>query len=152
LSEMGRAAPLSLLFAALIAIASYVLSYRRCLFRLPELEGMKAGRVGVRGNWMFRLLDRLILRTPVQRAGYRFVLKTVFRHEAPALVLGGFAIVGILIASGTIFSAFERGRNLEVVPSSKLLSIPLVLNYCLLLGTRMVFDIPAKLSANWTFR
>jgi hypothetical protein len=151
LAQLGRIAPLALLTVCLVAVAGYSLSYRRCFVRLPELEGMPAGQPGARTAFIFRLLDSSILRTPVQSAGYRFVFKTLFRSETHALALVGFATLGIVIASGTLFSAYD-GKGLKALPSPALLSIPLILNYCLLIGIRLIFDIPANLAANWIFR
>jgi hypothetical protein len=151
LGQLGRIAPLALLTVGLVAVAGYSLSYRRCFVRLPELEGMPTGQPGARTAFIFRLLDFLILRTPVQRSGYRFVFKTLFRSETHALALVGFATLGIVMASGALFSAYD-GEGLKALPSPELLSIPLILNYCLLIGIRLIFDIPSKLAANWIFR
>src|SRR5208283_6096342 len=38
------------------------------------------------------------------------------------------------------------------IPSPALLSIPLILIYCLVVGLRLVFEIPADLRANWIFK
>jgi hypothetical protein len=151
LAQLGRIAPLAVVGVCLVAAGAYALSYRRCFIRLPELANAPPGRLGARNAWIFRLLDRLILRTPVQRAGYRFALKTLLRNEAHALALGGFAALGVVLASGALFSAFD-GQGLKALPSPELLSITLILSYCLLTGVRLIFDIPANLPANWTFQ
>ena len=151
LAQLGRFAPVAVVSVFLIAVAAYALSYRRCFMRLPELASAPPGKLGTRTIWIFHWLDGALLRTPVQRAGYRFVMKTLLRNEAHALALGGFAALGVVIASEALVTAFD-GKGLRALPSPELLSIPLALSYCLLMGIRLIFDIPASLPSNWTFR
>ncbi|PYX86077.1 MAG: hypothetical protein DMG70_01460 [Acidobacteria bacterium] len=151
LAELGHVAMVALLSACAVAAAAYTLAYRRCFVRLSELADTPPGNLGTRTSWIFHLLDRLIFRTPFQRAGYRFVLKTLFRNEAHALALGGFLSLGVVFASQTLLSALN-GKGISPLPTANELSIPLILGYCLLLGVRFVFDFPAYLQANWIFR
>ncbi len=151
LTRLGHVGLLALPAVCVLALITYALSYRRCFIRLPELADAPPGRLGTRTAWIFRLLDLSILRTPFQRAGYRFALKTLLRNEPHALAFGGFAGLGLILASRALFSAFN-GKGLGALPSADILSVPLVLTYWLLLGIRFNFDIPANLPANWTFR
>jgi hypothetical protein len=151
LAELGHVAMFALVSASAVAAAAYTLAYRRCFVRLPELADAPPGRLGARSSWVFHLLDLFVFRTPFQRAGYRFVIKTLFRNEAHALALGGFLALGAVFASQALFSAFN-GKGIPDFPTSNVLSIPLILGYCMLLGIRFVFDIPAPLRANWIFR
>ena len=151
LAQWGHLAIPAVVSACLGAVATYTLSYRRCFVRLPELTDLPPGSLGVRTSWIFRRLDRSILRTPVERAGYRFALKTLLRNEAHALAFAGFASLGLVLASRALLAAFD-GKGLGTLPSAELLSIPLILSYCLLIGIRFIFDIPANLQANWIFR
>lgn len=67
------------------------------------------------------------------------------------LIVGGFAGVGIVLASETLFkSASAGGANGS--PSAELLSIPLIALYLLLVGLRFSFEIPVMQRANWIFR
>ncbi len=151
LAQLGHLAIPAVVFACLGAVATYTLSYRRCFIRLPEMADLPPGSLGVRTSWIFRGLDHSILRTPVERAGYRFVLKTLLRNEAHALAFAGFASLGMVLASRALLAAFD-GQGLGKFPSPELLSIPLILSYCVLIGIRFIFDIPAHLQANWIFR
>lgn len=148
---LGRMALIAVAISCVIAMATYTLSYRRCFARLPELADAPSGSLGTRTAWIFRLLDSFLLGTPLQRAGYRFTWKTLFRNEPQALAFGGFAGLGIVFASGALYSAFDNKR-LTALPSPELLSIPFILSYCLLFGIRLVFDVPANFTANWIFR
>jgi hypothetical protein len=151
LAQLGHLAIPAVVLACVGAIATYTLSYRRCFVRLPEMADLPPGSLGVRTSWIFRGLDHSILRTPVERAGYRFVLKTLLRNEAHALAFAGFASFGMVLASRALLAAFD-GQGLGRFPSAELLSIPLILSYCVLIGIRFIFDIPAQLQANWIFR
>ena len=151
LAQLGHVGMLAVPAVCVLALIAYALSYRRCFIRLPEIADAPPGNLGARTSWIFRALDFGILRTPFQRAGYRFVLKTLLRNDAHALTLGGFAGLGIVLASRALFSAFN-GKGLGALPSAELLSVPLILTYCLLFGVRFAFDVPAALPANWTFR
>jgi hypothetical protein len=151
LAELGHIAIFALVAAGVLALITYTVSYHRCFVRLLELADAPPGHLGVHTSWIFLLLDRLVLHTPFQRAGYRFVLKTLFRNEAHSLAAGGFLGLGIVVASRTLFSAFN-GKSLTPLPSADVLSVPLILGYCLVVGIRFVFDVPAHLQANWVFR
>jgi len=151
LAELGHVAIFALVATGVLALVAYAVSYHRCFVSLLELADAPPGRLGVPTSWIFSLLDRLMLHTPFQRAGYRFVIKTLFRNDAHALAAGGFCGLGIVVASRTLFSAFN-GKGLTPLPSAEVLSIPLILGYCLVVGIRFVFDVPAHLQGNWIFR
>ena len=162
-SLLGRADPLlhslgwTALFATCIvlacAVGGYAFSYRRCFTRSSEtMVSLPAGG-GAVATRLFALLDRLILRSPFERASFRFTIRTLVRGPNQALVMGWFAGLGIVIASETLFAAVSApSRTAEHFPSAEILSIPLTLAYVLILGLRCAFDIPASLRANWLFR
>ncbi|HEX7288051.1 MAG TPA: hypothetical protein VF532_17835 [Candidatus Angelobacter sp.] len=130
-----------------LAAGVYVLSYYRYFIRIPEmLEITSRSRASGRGT-MWRLLDRLILRTPFERACYRFTIKTLFRNERHTLFLGSFIGLGLVIAAQGMVSAFATKP--AAVPSADYLSLPFVLSFFIIGGLRFVFEIPAELRANW---
>lgn len=151
LAELGRNAFFALPLVFLLTAFTYILGYRHCFMRLPEIADAPAGRLGVHTSWIFRVLDRLIFRSPFQSAGFRFSLRTLLRNEAHALAVGGSVGLGVVMASRTLYSALD-GHGPGSLPSAGVLSIPLTLGYCLLVGVRFVFDVPAYLRANWIFR
>jgi hypothetical protein len=136
-----------------VAAITYVLSYGRCFLRIPEVmpRESEAARRGL--SWWFTLCDFTFLRTPFQRASYRFVWETLQRSEHHTLVMGGFAGLGLVVASQSLLGAFDR-RIFQpgALPSAEILSLPLVLSYCLVIGLRFVFEMPAELRANWIFQ
>jgi hypothetical protein len=100
-----------------------------------------------------RLMDRFVLRSPFERATYRFAMKTLLRNERHSLLFGAFAGLGFVIASQTLVSAFnETAGPTGAAPSAALISVPLTLAYFLICGLRFVFDLPAEIKANWVHK
>jgi hypothetical protein len=153
LSKLGWLSLRGLGLLFFTAVAAYSLSYRTYFARIPEAAAVISGvrRHGV--SRLFPLFDRMLLRTPFERAGYRFALKTLFRSEHHSLVLAGFSALAIVVASQVLFAALSAGGLIfGGLPTAELLSVPLILAYCILLGLRLAFEIPVDLQANWIFR
>ena len=109
LSKLGWLSLKGLGLLFFTAVAAYSLSYRTYFARIPEAAAVISGvrRRGV--SWLFPLFDRMLLRTPFERAGYRFALKTLFRSEHHSLVLAGFSALAIVVASQVLFAALSGG-------------------------------------------
>ena len=152
LAILGNLGLMSLICLVGCALVAYAVSYRRCFNRIPENLDLIASNERPIARRIFASLDRIVLRTPVQRAGYRFVLKTLFRSERHSLVLGGFVGLGVVLASQFLFAAFS-GKEMSVnAGSPAILSIPLILSYCVIVGLRFAFAIPVELRSNWIFK
>ncbi len=153
LALLGRVALIGSGMIIVAGVVVYVLSYRRCFVRIPETVDIIPINNRAHLPWLFRALDRTILTTPFERAGYRFIMKTLLRSEHHGLVLGGFFGLGIVIASEFLFASFN-GKNFAAgsLPSPAVLAVPLILSYCILLGVRFVFEIPIELKGNWIFQ
>ena len=153
LAILGRAALLGTATIVVAAVVIYVFSYQKCFVRVPETADTAPAHSRQHLAWIFRILDRTMLTSPFQRAGYRFAMKILLRSESHGLVLGGFLGLGLVIASQFLFASFN-GKQIEAgsSPSSEILAIPLILSYCIIFGVRFVFDIPAEMRANWIFR
>jgi hypothetical protein len=153
LAAFGR---LALASSGMLILATgmvYAISYRRCFVRIPEVADKGPSNDSVLLRRIFRALDRTILNTPFQRAGYRFVIKTLLRSQQHALILGGFTALGIVTASQFLFASYNaRETAIQTSLTPGVLAIPLILSYCILLGVRFSFDIPTDLQANWIFR
>jgi hypothetical protein len=150
--SLGVAAVVASTAAFAVAVGAYALSYKRCFLRSGETMVILPVGGGVPARLAFRLLDKTVLRGPFQRAGYRFVLKTLFRSETHSLTWIGFTGIGVIIASQIVFAAMARPAPFGAGLSADLLGVPLVLTYFLMFGLRLAFEIPAPLRANWTFR
>jgi hypothetical protein len=155
-ASLGRFAVVGFATALILAVGAYTLSYRRCFTQSAEAVANLPSTGGVAGEHFFRSLDKLFLKTPFERACFRFSLRTLSRSESHALIVGGFTGLGIVLASQTLFEAARAAphgsTSPSALPSVDLLSVPLILGYFLLLGVRFAFDIPVLLRANWIFR
>ena len=152
-ASLGHLALFSVLIVVILGFSIYALSYRRHFVRIPETTDVSAVADRNSGIWFFRIADRTFLRTPFQRAAYRFAMKTLLRSEQHGLVLGGFGGLGIVLACQFLFTSLSGGRlELGGEVSPDLLAIPLALSYCVILGLRFAFEIPTDLRANWVFR
>jgi hypothetical protein len=153
LSALARLALPGLGAVIVIAFCVYAVGYQRHFIRIAELtEGPSTERAATKLRWG-AWFDRWVLRTPFQRGGFRFVCKTMFRNEAHRLVLAGIGGLGLVLASQALLSAFENGQPAgKAMVSADGLAIPLVLAFVIIVGLRMVFEIPVELRSNWIFR
>jgi hypothetical protein len=99
------------------------------------------------------LLDRMALRTPFQKAGFQFVGKTLLRSEAHRLVLTAVGGLALVLASQALMDAFDGAKSLrQAALTPDALSIPFILSFLIIIGLRVVFEIPAELRSNWIFQ
>jgi hypothetical protein len=153
LSALSLTALAATCIALVCAIGSYAFSYHRCYRRGSETMASLSSGGGAVAPGIFAVLDRIILRSPFERACFRFTIKALARGANQALVLGWFVGLGIVIASQTLFTAISATAHvIDRFPSAEILSIPLTLAYFLILGLRCAFGIPVALRANWLFR
>src|SRR5450432_1112700 len=81
LAELGRRALPGVAAVVAIAFCAYAIGYRRHFVRIAEIADTSAiGRVP-RTSQLGILLDRLLLRTPFQKACFRFITKTLLRKR-----------------------------------------------------------------------
>jgi hypothetical protein len=162
-SLRGRAGPMLMELSGLvlpgvvtvagIAFGTYVIGYRRHFVRIAEIADTTSSASKPRTWRVSALLDRLVLRTPFQRAGFRFVGKTMLRSEAHRLVLTAVGGLGVVLASQALLDAFESTKSLrEGALSPDALSTPFILSFLIVVGLRVVFEIPAELRSNWIFQ
>lgn len=141
--------------AALMALAlcMYAISYRRHFMRIAEIaEGMTAGHnLGASRSGL--LFERLVLRTPFQKACFAFVRNTLFRSETHRLVLTGVAGLALVLASQALMNASEQAKSMrQAALSPDALSIPFIVSFLIIVALRMVFEVPVELRANWVFQ
>jgi len=152
-AKISRAALSAVGVTILIAFVAYALSFRRAFLRIPEMAD--AGPLPRFRNSISPLtpLHKAILRTAPQRACYPFVARTLLRSDGHLQILLAFAALGLVLSAETLSSApslhsLVTGRS----PSSEFLSVPFVLAFCVIVGIRFAFELPADLRANWIFR
>jgi hypothetical protein len=143
----------SLAFVLVVALATYLASYRRYFLRIPERAETEVGVQHNKSAWALSGLDRIVLHSPLQRAAYRFVLKTLTRSESHSLILAGFVAMAVVTASQTLFAGLVgQAARVGRFPSAEVLAVPLIFVYFITLGLRFAFELPAEHNANWIFR
>jgi hypothetical protein len=151
--HMALAAIGALVCAVLTAILAYAISFRRSFLRIPETpDAGPLPRARIPWSPFTSALNR-ILRTPAQRAVYGFAARTLTRSEAHLQIVLGFLALGLVAATGFLASAANpRAILTSRVPGFEFLAMPFVLVYCVVIGIRFAFEMPANLRANWVFR
>ena len=103
------------------------------------------------------LLALLHKANPSQRTATRLLSlrgqnATAQRWSSPN-PLGFWAALGLVLSAETLSSAPSLHSLVTgQAPSGEFLSVPFILAYCVIVGIRFAFELPADLRANWIFR
>ena len=153
LLELARLALPGLAAVVAIAFCTYAIGYRRHFVRIAEIaDTSDVGRVP-QASRLGIFLDRLLLRTPFQRACFRFILKTMLRSESHRLVLTAVGGLALVLASQALMDVAQSAKSWrKAALSPDALSIPFILSFLVIVGIRVVFEIPAELRSNWIFQ
>jgi hypothetical protein len=151
--QLGMTGLMALAGTLVVALGSYTLSYRRCFLSIPETVESSVSRKALVLPLVLQVANRLYLPTAARRACFAFALRTLTRSEKHFTALGAFVGMGLLLCAQTLVTATREGTGInEAVPAAAILSIPLILVFCLAVGLRFIFEIPVNLRANWIFR
>ncbi len=153
LAELSRLALPGVAAVLGIALCAYAVGYQRHFVRIAEIADTTATARSLRTSRMGGFVDRLLLRSPFQKAGFRFICKTLLRSEAHRLVLTAIGGLSLVLASQALMDAFENAKSWpQAMLSPDALSIPFILSFLLIVGLRLVFEIPVDLRSNWIFQ
>jgi hypothetical protein len=153
LMELSRLALPGLAMVVGIALCAYAVSYQRHFVRIAETADTSVSLFDRRRWRMGVLLERMALRTPFQKGCFQFVCKTLLRSETHRLVLTAIGGLGLVLASQALLDGFENAKSWrEAALSPGALSIPFILSFLIIVGLRVVFEIPAELRSNWIFQ
>ncbi len=152
MAELARLCVPGIAALGVIAFCAYAIGYRRHFVRIAEIAEGTAD-VHRPWQWGFGILERLVLRTPAQRGCFHFVERTLLRSETHRLVMTGVGGLALVLASQALMNAFEGAKSLrQAALTPEALSIPFVLTFLIIVGLRIVFEVPAELRANWVFQ
>jgi hypothetical protein len=138
----------AMLIAMLLVAASYTRLTRQAL------ETLDAGPGRWRPLRSMPGLATLLAPHPVGRAIAVFTQQTLRRSRTHLVLLstyGGFA-AAIVVSTLIPLIAARGATSTFAAPGVALLSIPLVFNFFLIAGARVLFGLPTDLKANWLFR
>jgi hypothetical protein len=153
LMELSRLALPGVAAVVAIALCAYAVGYQRHFVRIAEIADATAAARNPRTWRLGTLLDRLVLRTPFQRGCFRFVYRTLLRSEAHRLVLTAIGGLSLVLASQALMDAFANAKSWrQAALSANALSIPFIISFLVVVGLRLVFEIPAELRSNWIFQ
>jgi hypothetical protein len=150
--QVAKLGVMSLVGAVAFAGLACALSYKRCFLAIPETVETATSKKGFILPLLLRVANRLYLPTPARRASFSFVLRTLTRSEKHFTTLGAFAGMGLLLCAQTLMDTSGMTAPASRVPSAEILSVPLILIYCVVVGLRFTFEVPADLRANWIFK
>ena len=153
LIELARLPLPGIAALAVVALSCYAIGYHRHFVRIPEIAEATATAATPRRSRLGILLGRQILRTPFQKGCFPFVWKTLIRSEVHRRVLTGIGGLGLVLASQALMNAFGGSKSLhQAALSPDALSIPFILTFLIIIGLRIVFEIPVELRSNWVFQ
>jgi hypothetical protein len=153
LTELSRLALPGVEAVVVLALCAYAVGYQRHFVRIAEIADTTAAARSHRVSRLGILLDDLVLRTPFQKGCFRFICKTLLRSEAHRLVLTAIGGLSLVLASQALMDAFQSVKSWrDAALSPDALSIPFILSFLIIVGLRLVFEIPADLRSNWIFQ
>jgi hypothetical protein len=153
MAELARLALPVLGTVLAVAFCAYLGAYRRHFVRIAELTESISIPPGPGRSSVGYFLSRLWLRTPFRIGGFRFVWKTLQRSETHRLVLTAVAGLGLVLSSQALMNAVEYAKSArEAALSPDALSIPFIVTFLIIVGLRVLFEIPVELRANWIFQ
>jgi hypothetical protein len=140
LLDMGTTAMRALGCAAGVFVLTFLPGYRRHCRKSVESPEL-ASRAANSSSLVTRMLERTLLRHPVECAVFHFVGQTITRSVKHRLFLATYGGFGAALAVLT----FASGQ-------SGFLQLPLTLSFVLVSGLRAAFNFPSELRANWAFQ
>lgn len=151
--ELAKLTVPGIAMLAAVGFCMYAIGYRRHFIRIPELAETATLKHRPRQSHSGGLFERIMLRTPFQRGCFQFVATTLLRSEAHRLVLTGIAGLGLILSSQALMDAVVATNSArQAALSANALSIPFILSFLLIIGLRLVFEIPVELRSNWIFQ
>ena len=136
---------IALITTAALSVIFYVAGYFRHFRRTAETP-----EAGVTPGRTWRLLPRP--RDPREAAVVEFVKQTISRSRVHRLVLRVFLGLGCSVIVQELVGRFVVGLRPSQGLVAMELSSPLVVSFFLLVGLRLLLDIPADRDAAWAFR
>ena len=151
--ELSVSARLAAGWTTVIALATYVLSYKRHVTRSLESADEFSTTPSATERLVSRVLDRFVVRDELQQAAFYFIWKTLTRSRRHKLLFAAYVAVGCAVIFEGLAVLVARGGNSWMYhPVPELLPAPLILAFFILCGMRHVFAVPAELRANWVFQ
>lgn len=100
-----------------------------------------------------RFFHWALLRNPIQRATFYFTINALKRSRQHKLKLAIYLALPLgYVLTQLIYLFIKKGLNVIEIPSTFMISIPLLLSLFIAAGLRLVVRQPLKIEASWLFR
>ena len=149
-SALSIFAVLALVVTPLAFYLTGILGYRRYLIKMQEAKKRTAHFIRLK-KFLLNLFNSIFLRNHIQRAVFHFFGKTLRRSMLHKMGIASYVATSVAIILIILISNAISIRSLSDV-NKTFLSIPLVLSFFLLIGTRTIVNIPSANEANWIFK
>jgi hypothetical protein len=126
------------------------LGYGRYITKMQEVKKKTMQLVKLK-KFLLRLFNRVFLRSRVQRAVFYFFGKILKKSILHKMRLATYLAASIAVILVFLVSSAGIVQTLSTV-NTAFLSIPLILSFFLLVGIRVIVNIPITVEANWIFR
>jgi hypothetical protein len=135
------------------ALGTYLISYRTHVRKsLESLEPNSAARAALQAA-LSKPIDAFLAKRPRELAMFHFVVSTMTRSVTQRLFLTAFVGLGLSLVLAKLLALFAgAGARPQFELATGWLTIPLTLSFFVLVGMRVIFILPAELSANWLFQ
>lgn len=143
------------LAASLGSVGLAVILYASCYGVLSRraLEGPSTQGRAHASSSRSRSAWRLPGRSPVRRAVRQFAVRTLIRSRTHRMMLAVYAGIALaIVLSSALSVAMVQGGAPLWRPNLAMLSMPLVLQFCLMVGIRAIAAVPCEPKARWIFR
>jgi putative ABC transport system permease protein len=141
-----------ILFA--VFAVSYFVSYKR--YSKKILESVESDTLILRAwkNIADRILDRTLLKDPVQRGTFHFIEKISGRSTKHRILTALYTGIGVALAVSSLFVLVRRSTSAFPfrLSTQGALEAPLIVAFVLISGLRATFNVPYELNANWIFQ
>ncbi|MYK87361.1 MAG: hypothetical protein F4018_02895 [Acidobacteria bacterium] len=147
---------LALVVTLTIATLAYRAVFRRVVRHALETPPDVARPAGLVLRAASRVASATILRHPVEQGIVAFAARSLTRSRRHRLLVAAYVGVGLAFVVGSFLSpitgvAEHALRESLSRPSARLLSVPLVLSFFVLVALRVLFAIPTQIRANRVF-
>ncbi len=127
-----------------------VIGYKKYIIEMQEVKKKTAHFVKLKKFFLY-LFNSVFIRNRVQRAVFYFFGKTLVRSMFHKMRFASYMATSIAIILIVLVSS-SRGIHVFSSVNKTLLSIPLILSFFMLLGIRVIANIPITVEANWIFK
>lgn len=125
----------------------YALAWRKCS------RDAFARRSGARGSAVWSWYERVWIRSPQERAVFRFARLSLTRSSRHGLYMSAWLAMGAALSlADLVVLGWHADYYGALDLRATVLAVPLVVGFFLIIGLRHVTTLPMDLRANWIFR